>query len=172
MTFGENGDGTYAAPMGSPDALVESTSGSWTLRDASGDKYAFTSAGLISSITDVNGYAQDFTYSSSSPDEVQTITDVISGRALTLTWSKSSGAYPHVSSVTTPPASAGGSGYTWTYTYTGDELTQACAPKITGSACTTYTYGSGSHYWSSVLDANPRVDYQLGESEWRDDGRR
>jgi hypothetical protein len=35
MTFGENGNGTYAAPMGSPDVLVESSSGTWTLRDAS-----------------------------------------------------------------------------------------------------------------------------------------
>jgi RHS repeat-associated protein len=166
LTFGENGDGTYAAPMGSSDALVESSSGTWTLRDASGDLYAFTSAGLISSITDVNGYAQDFSYGGPSGNEVQTITDVISGRALTLTWSQPSGAmkFAHVSSVTTPPQTPGGSGFTWTYSYTGDALTGACAPAPTGPECTTYTYGSGSHYWSSVLDANPRVYYQLGES--------
>jgi RHS repeat-associated protein len=163
MTFGKNGDGTYAAPMGSPDALVPGSSGTWTLRTASGDFYRFTSAGLITSITDRNGYAQNFT--PGSGNEVTTITDAISGRALTLTWSQPSGAkYPHVSSVTTPGPSAGASGYMWTYSYTGDELTQACAPATTGPECTTYTYGSGSHYWSSVLDANPRVYYQFGDA--------
>ena len=163
MTFGENGDGSYAAPSGSQDALVKSSSGTWTLRDGADNKYAFTSAGLISSLTDVNGYAEDFTDNSSN--QVTTITDAVSGRALTLTWSKPTGAtYYHVSSVTTPAPTSGGSGYTWNYTYTGDELTQACAPAVTGSGCTTYAYGTGSHYWSSALDADPRVYYQLGES--------
>jgi RHS repeat-associated protein len=163
MTFGQNGDGTYAAPAGSPDALVESTVGTWTLRDSSGNRYAFTSAGLISSITDVNGYAQDFMYNTSN--QVTTITDAVSGRALTLTWSRPAGAtYYHVSSVTTPAPASGGSGYTWTYTYADDALTEACAPAATGSGCTAYTSGSGSHYWSSVQDADPRVYYQLGEA--------
>ena len=163
LTFGENGDGTYAAPMGSPDVLVESSTDTWTLRDSSGDRYAFTSAGLISSITDVNGYAQDFTYNASN--EVTTITDAVSGRALTLTWTKPTGAtYSHVASVTTPAPSSGGTGYMWTYSYSGDALSKACAPAVTGTGCTAYTYGSGSHYWSSVQDANPRVYYQLGES--------
>jgi YD repeat-containing protein len=167
MTFGENGNDTYAAPEGSPDALVESSSGTWTLRDSSGNKYAFTSAGLISSITDAQGNAQDFTYNSSN--EVTAITDAVSGRALTLTWSKPSGAtYSHVASVTTPAPASGESGYTWTYSYTGDELDEACAPATTGTGCTTYTYGSGSHYWSSVLDANPRVYYQLGDPSGTD----
>jgi RHS repeat-associated protein len=163
MTFGENGDGSYAAPSGSQDALVKSSSGTWTLRDGSDSKYAFTSAGLISSLTDVNGYAEDFAYNSSN--QVTTISNAVSGRALTLTWYKPTGAsYYHVSSVTTPAPTAGGSGYTWNYSYTGDALTQACAPAVTGSGCTTYTYGTGSHYWSSALDADPRVYYQLGES--------
>ncbi len=35
---------------------------------------------------------------------------------------------------------------------------------MTGSGCTAYTYGTGSHYWSSALDADPREYYQLGES--------
>ena len=163
MRFGENGDGTYAAPFGSPDALVKSTSGTWTLRDASGDKYAFSSSGQLTSITDVNGDAQDFTDNSSN--QVTTITDAISGRSLSLTWSTPSGAaHAHVSSVTTPAPASGASGYRWTYSYTGDELTQACAPAATGSGCTAYSYGTGSHYWSSVLNADPRVYYQLGEA--------
>jgi RHS repeat-associated protein len=163
MRFGENGDGSYAAPMGNPDALVKSSSGTWTLRDPTGTKYAFTSAGLISSITDVNGYAQDYTYNSSN--QVTTITDAISGRALTLTWSTPTGAkYAHVSSVTTPAPVTGGTGYTWTYSYTGDELAQVCAPAVSGSGCTSYTYGSGSHYMPGVLDGGPRDYWQLGEA--------
>ncbi|MGH3169556.1 MAG: DUF6531 domain-containing protein, partial [Trebonia sp.] len=114
MTFGENGDGTYAAPFGSPDALMKSSSGTWTLRDASGNQYAFTSAGLISSITNAQGYAQDFTYNSS--DQVAAITDAISGRTLTLAWGSTGGTYDHVTSVTTPAPASGTSGYTWTYT--------------------------------------------------------
>ncbi|HXC83156.1 MAG TPA: DNRLRE domain-containing protein, partial [Trebonia sp.] len=163
MRFGENGDGSYAPPFGSQDALVKSTSGTWTLRDTSAERYAFSSSGQLTSITEVTGYAQNFTYNSSN--QVSTITDAISGRSLSLTWSKPSGAtYAHVASVTTPAPATGGSGYTWTYSYTGDELTQACAPAATGSQCTAYSYGSGSHYLSSVLDADPRVYYQLGEA--------
>ena len=69
---------------------MKSSSGTWTLRDGADNKYAFTSAGLISSLTDVNGYAEDFTDNSSN--QVTTITDAVSGRALTLTWSKPTGA--------------------------------------------------------------------------------
>ncbi|MGH3165043.1 MAG: LamG-like jellyroll fold domain-containing protein, partial [Trebonia sp.] len=162
MRFGENGDGSYAAPMGNPDALVKSSSGTWTLRDPTGTKYAFTSAGLISSVTDVNGYAQDYTYNSAN--QVTAITNTVSGRTLTLAWGPAGGTYEHVTSVTTQAPASGTSGYTWTYGYTGDELTQACAPAVTGSGCTTYTYGSGSHSMPAVLDGGPRDYWQLGEA--------
>src|SRR5262249_20911522 len=46
----------------------------------------------------------------------------------------------------------------------GDQLTQVCAPAATGTGCTSYSYGSGSDYRASVLDANPRVYWQLGEA--------
>jgi RHS repeat-associated protein len=160
--FGQNGDGSYAAPMGDPDALVKGSSG-WTLRDPSGTRYAFTAAGLLSSITHVNGYAQNYTYNSSG--QVTTITDAITGRTLTLAWSTPSGAkYAHVASVTTQAPASGASVYTWTYSYTGDELTQVCAPVVTGSRCTTYAYGSGSHFLPAVLDGGPRDYWQLGEA--------
>lgn len=163
MRFGQNGDGSYAAPFGSPDALVESSSGSWTLRDASGDRYAFTSSGQLTSITEVNGYAQDFTYNTAG--QLTAITDAVSGRTLTLTWETLPGAaYPHVASVSTQAPSSGASPFTWTYTYSGDELTEACAPAAVGTGCTQYSYGSASHYFDSVLDANPRDYWQLGES--------
>jgi RHS repeat-associated protein len=162
MRFGKNGDGSYAPPFGSPDALVKSSSGTWTLRD-SGNRYAFNTSGQLTSITDQEGDAQDFSYNSA--DEVSAVTDAVSGRSLTLTWSTPTGAqYPHVATVTTPAPSSGTSGYMWTYSYTGDELTQVCAPASAGSGCTSYTSGSGSHYYDSVLDASPRVYYQLGDA--------
>ena len=163
LRFGENGDSTYAPPFGNPDALVRNSSGTWTLRDSSGSQYTFTSAGLLSSITDDHGNAQDFTDNSSG--EPTTITDRVSGRTLTLAWAKQSGAaYPHVTSVATQAPSAGVSAYAWAYTYSGDELTKVCAPVTSGTVCTPYSYGGGSHYWSSVLDAGPRSYWQLGEA--------
>src|SRR5439155_23969884 len=84
-----------------------------------------------------------------------------SGRALALTWSTPSGAaHPHVASVTTSPPASGQSGLTWSYRYTGDNLTGVCNP---AGGCTSYDYGAGSDYRSSVLDAGPRSYWQLGD---------
>ena len=157
LRFGQNGDGSYAAPSGSPDALVKAAAGTWTLRDPAGDRYAFSASGQLTSITDVNGDAQDFGYDSAG--QLTTITDAVSGRLLTLTWSGT-----HVASVSTQAPSPGAGGYTWTYSYTGNELTGVCAPAWAGSGCTSYSYGSGSDYRASVLDADPRAYWQLGDA--------
>lgn len=157
MRFGLDPGGSYAAPMGSPDALAKNSSGTWTLLDASGNQYTFTSGGALTSITDRSGLSQTFTDNSSG--EPATITDPASGRTLTLAWS--SATPPHVTSVTTNAPSAGATGLTWTYTYTGDELTGVCAPS---GGCTSYTYTSGSHYRAAVLDSGPRSYWQLGEA--------
>ena len=37
-----------------------------------------------------------------------------------------------------------------------------CAP--TRTACTAYSYGTGSHYRSAVLDSGPRSYWQLGDA--------
>lgn len=52
LRFGENGNGSYAAPMGSLDTLKHSSDGTWTVRDSSGDQFTFTSGGLITDSTD------------------------------------------------------------------------------------------------------------------------
>jgi len=165
MVFGYN-DGTattgvYAPPEGSPDVLVHGTSGTWTLKDASGNQYVFFADGVINQIRDPEGHVQSFSVNPSN--QVTQITDGASGRSLTLAWS---GTTPgsHVTSVTTSPATTGGTGYTWTYSYTGNELTQVCAPAAVGSGCTSYSYGTGSNYQPSVLDANPRSYWQLGDA--------
>lgn len=159
MRFGNNGTSTYAPPMGNPDALVKNSDGSWGLMDSSGDTYKFTAAGLLSQIIDPNGQVQAFTDNSSG--EATTITNTASARALHLTWSTTGGTHPHVTSVSTDPPASGQSGFTWTYGYTGDELTQVCAPS---GGCTSYTYGSGSAYRSAVLDSGPRSYWQFGEA--------
>lgn len=161
MRFGYNGSpGVYSPPMGSPDTLVHNSSGTWTLADASGNQYQFTSAGQLTQITDSTGLAQTFT--SNAAGEITTITDQASGRALHLTWSTPAGAvYPHVASVTTDPPSSGQPGLTWTYSYTGDDLTGVCSPT---SGCTSYSYTTGSSYRSAVLDDAPRSYWQFGDA--------
>ena len=158
--FGQNGNGTYAPPFGSPDVLVKNSGGTWALRDSSGNQYDFTSAGQLSEIIDQNGLAQ--TYTDNSAGQVTTVTNTASGRSLQLTWSTPPGAaYPHVASVSTGPPAPGQPGFGWSYSYTGDDLTQACAPS---NGCTAYTYAAGSHYRAAVLDSAPRSYWQLGEA--------
>ncbi len=161
MRFGYDGSpGVYSPPMGSPDTLVQNSSGAWTLADGSGNQYQFTSAGQLSQITDATGLTQTFT--SNAAGEITTITDQASGRALHLTWSTPSGAvYPHVASVTTGPPASGQSGLTWTYNYTGDDLTSVCSPS---GGCTAYSYTTGSSYRSAVLDDAPRSYWQFGDA--------
>jgi RHS repeat-associated protein len=160
MRFGFNTGGTYAPPAGSPDVLTGNSDGTWTLMDASGSRYKFTSGGQLQQITDKQGLTQAFTENSAG--EVTTITDTTSGRALHLTWSTPAGAAnPHVASVTTDPPASGGSGLTWTYSYSGDDLSGVCAPT---SGCTSYTYGTGSDYLAAVLGSGPRSYWQFGDA--------
>jgi RHS repeat-associated protein len=161
IRFGYNAaTATYAPPMGSPDVLTYASGGTWTLMDSSGNQYEFTSAGQLEQVTDAQGLTQELTENSAG--EVTTITDTASGRALTLTWSLPvSASYPHVASVTTGAPAPGQADLTWTYSYTGDDLTSVCAP--TGG-CTSYTYGTGSSYRSAVLDSAPRSYWQFGDA--------
>jgi RHS repeat-associated protein len=160
LRFGQNGNGSYAPPFGSPDVLVHNSSGTWTLMDSSATRYGFTSAGQIASITSADGLSQTFGYNSSG--EIATVTNTTSGRALQLTWSTPAGAlYPHVATVSTGPPASGQQGFTWTYSYTGDDLTQVCSP---AGNCTSYSYTTGSHYRSAVLDSGPRSYWQLGDA--------
>lgn len=53
---------------------------------------------------------------------------------------------------------------TWSYTYTGDQLTKVCPPTST-TKCTMYEYATGSVYRSGVLDSAPTSYWRLGEAE-------
>ncbi|WP_327376318.1 DNRLRE domain-containing protein [Streptomyces sp. NBC_01216] len=155
VRFGRNTDGSYAAPSGSLGKLKAQSGGGWTLRDGSGALYTFSTAGLLTKITDGHGRVQQLTYSNGQLTEAK---DVLSGRALTFTWSNG-----HVATAATNPVAGAGTGLTWTYTYSGDRLVKVCSPSST-TACTVYTYEDGSLYRSTVLDAGPSAYWRLNEA--------
>ncbi|MFC0437396.1 LamG-like jellyroll fold domain-containing protein [Kutzneria buriramensis] len=166
--FGLNTDGSYSSPQGRFAVLraLPNKTG-YTLTDKNDTVYTFAQAlsggGFgISSITDANGRAQNFTWANG---HISTATSAVSGRALHFTWSTPSGASnAHVATVATDPVTAGqpSTALTWTYNYSGDNLTSACAPGA-GTACTTYAYTGTSQYLNTALDIGPHSLWPLGE---------
>jgi YD repeat-containing protein len=155
--FGRNPDGTFAPPLGdNVDLVFDPATGIYTLRDAAGARWQFDVIGRLAEITDPAGLTERLAYNSS--DQVTTITNEVSHRALSFTWTDG-----HVTAVTEPSPDGVSLPPTWTYSYSGDDLTQVCAPSA-GTACTSYTYASGSHYRSSVLDDDPRAYYRMNET--------
>jgi YD repeat-containing protein len=162
--------GVYAAPPGRYATLTTASGGGFTLTDKNDTKYTFTqslgnSEYGITSIADALGHTETFTYNSS--DEITAVTSA-SGRALTLTWNPAStdgSLYPHVASVVTPDvvSEETSTALTWTYSYSGDELSTVCPPTST-TACTKYTYTSGSDYPDAVLDSGPQSYWRLDET--------
>ena len=165
--YGKNSDGSFSPPQGR-FATFKSVTGGYSLTDKNATVYTFTQslgsgAYGITSITDANGRAENFTWSSGEPT---TMTSAVSGRALHVTWSTPSGATSaHVASVATDPAVAGSAStaLTWNYTYTGDQLTKMCSPVDT-TGCTQYGYATGSQYYNETLDEGPRSFWPLSEA--------
>jgi len=165
--FGKNSNGTFAPPQGRYATLKALASG-YTLTDKNDTVYTFSQATsdaevfAISSITDYYGRTETFTYSGG---ELTAVTSGASGRALHFSWATPSGAqYAHVASVSTDPVTPGtaSTALTWTYAYSGDELTGACPPTSPGS-CTTYSYTTGSHFPAAVLDSGPHSYWRMDE---------
>jgi large repetitive protein len=156
--FGDN-NGTFSSPSGRFSTLTALPShGGYTLTDKGDTTYTFAQAGSASSIFDISsisdylGDKETFTYSGG---QLTTVTNAVSGRTLHFTWSTPSGAqYPHVASTSTDPATAGqpSTALTWTYNYSGDSLTSVCPP-TSPTQCTGYSYTTGSHFPTAVLDA-------------------
>jgi hypothetical protein len=69
-----------------------------------------------------------------------------------------------VSAVVTDDATAGNASTAqdWTYDYSGDDLSAACPPAST-TACTAYSYTTGSDYPDAVLDSGPHAYWRLDE---------
>ncbi len=170
---------SYAGPTRTPTAMAVYTpaagefetfgplagaAGGWELQDKSGTTYTFgQQAGAVwklTRITDRHNRAETLGYNTDGT--LATVTNAVSGRTLHFTWSGG-----HVTQVATDPDKAGDPPATWTYSYSGDDLTEVCPPTST-TACTAYSYtggsSSGSHYRSAVLDANPSSYWRLTES--------
>ncbi|WP_414169926.1 LamG-like jellyroll fold domain-containing protein [Streptoverticillium reticulum] len=165
--YGKNTDGSFSPPQGR-FATFRSIFGGYSLTDKNATVYAFTqSLGSgkygITSITDANGRAENFSWSSG---HITDMTSAVSGRALHLTWNTPSGATgPHVATVATDAAVAGQSSTTstWTYAYNGDQLAKVCSPVDT-NGCAQYGYTAGSQYHNQTLDQGPVSYWPLTES--------
>ncbi|MBY8885843.1 DUF3990 domain-containing protein [Streptomyces sp. PTM05] len=166
--YGKNSDGTFSPPEGRFATFKSVSGGGYSLTDKNATVYAFTQSlgsGVygISSITDANGRAETFTWSSG---HIVTMTSVAAGRALHLAWSTPTGAtFAHVMSVATDPVTGTdqSTALTWNYGYTADELTQVCSPSD-ATHCATYGYTAGSDYYNQVLDRAPSSYWPLNET--------
>ncbi|MBY8879933.1 LamG-like jellyroll fold domain-containing protein [Actinacidiphila acidipaludis] len=142
---------------------VAGSNAGWALQDKSGTTYTFGRASgavwKLTKITDRHDRTQTLTYNTDGT--LATVTADAGDRALHFTWSGG-----HVTQVVTDPASTGGRAETWTYSYDGDDLTTVCPP-TSATACTAYSYtsgsSSGSHFRSTVLDANPSSYWRLAD---------
>ena len=135
-TFAANPDGSFAGAPGNGRTQLSkcSTCTVYTVIDETGARYTVDAKG-ITGATDAAGHATTVTRDTSGHPTV--LKDVVSGRTLTLTWSGT-----HVASIAATPAPSG-TVSTWTYTYSTDRLTKACAPRSGSTvACTTYAYGN------------------------------
>lgn len=153
VRFGKNPDGSFASPPGRQATFAAVSGGGWKLMDKASTSYLFDAAGRLTSVTDHRGRAQTLSYGTDGKLERATATG---GRALTFTWTGN-----HVTQVRTDPVN--GAPLTWTYSYTGDVLTQVCAP-VAAPNCTSYAPTGGSHYRSVVMDTNPVSYWRLGET--------
>ncbi|MFD6890620.1 DUF6531 domain-containing protein [Streptomyces sp. NPDC059957] len=169
VAFGRNTDGSFVPPLGRY-ARLETVSGGYKLTDKDFTAYSFTQATAktgvyaISGIVDFAGRGETFTYNASK--QLTKITNTTAGRSLGLTWATPAGAtVPHVDTVYTDPSVLiePNTAQTWKYTYTGDQLATVCPP-ADWSKCTQYTYATGNHHRTTVLDADPYAYWRLGEA--------
>lgn len=127
----------------------------WQLMDKASTSYFFNAQGRLTKISDRRGRSQTLTYGG---DGKLTTVTAVGGRSLHFTWADS-----RVASVSTDPVN--GQSATWTYTYTGDNLTSVCAP-VAAPNCTNHTYADGSRYRSIVLDSEPVGYFRFGEGQY------
>ncbi|MFI9848514.1 DUF6531 domain-containing protein [Nonomuraea sp. NPDC051941] len=153
VRFASNGDGTFQPPPGMYATLVQESGGTWRLRDKANAIFLFDAAGRLTKMTDQRGRSSELTYDTGG--KLSKVTGV-GGRSVTFTWQGN-----QVATVSSDPVD--GKALTWTYGYDQGRLTQVCAP-VAAPNCTTYEYGGGSLYRSSVLDSDPFGYWRLGEA--------
>jgi RHS repeat-associated protein len=173
IEFGKNPSGVtpaFASPQGRYSTLTAvSNPTGYQLVDKSATNYTFTQttstsgAYAIASIADAQGRSESFTYNAQG--QLVTATSMASQRALHISWTTpSSPAVSHVQTVVTDPVTPGNSAtaLTWTYGYSGDQLTSVCPPGTT-TMCTGYAYTGGSHFRTTVMDAGPRGYWRMAD---------
>ncbi|MFJ8580372.1 LamG-like jellyroll fold domain-containing protein [Micromonospora sp. NPDC093277] len=170
VAFGRNSDGSFTPPPGRFTTLTALPDSGYELVDKDGTTYTFRT-GLtvpgqydITAITDSNGRTLKFQWTYVGVEGRPTTVTAANGRSLNLRWSTAAGAY-RVLSVTTDPAVPNdpATASVWNYEYTGGLLTKVCPPTSTVK-CTAYTYTTSNRYPATLLRANPRAYWRLGES--------
>ncbi|MFG3229842.1 LamG-like jellyroll fold domain-containing protein [Kitasatospora sp. NPDC048194] len=162
--FGKNGDGTFSPPSGR-FATFKPVTGGYSLTDKNSNVYTFTqslgSGGYgVTAITDANNRSITYTWAN---NQITDMTSQVSGRALHLTWASPSGASAaHVATVSTDSLGSPGP-LTWTYKYTGDQLTAVCRPSD-ATHCAAYDYTSGSQYQNAIMDLGPQNYWPMSEA--------
>ena len=171
--FGLNPDGSYSPGPG-PFATLQTSGSGYSLIDSSATTYVTNSAGQLTYIQDAAGHRLNYTYvagSSPSGENLTAITNATNGRSLNFTWTGRL--------VTTVATNSTGSGpIVWTYSYTGNELTGACAQTAIPT-CTTYAYTTDgtAPVLQSITPPKGNTNVTLGYSgsgsgsiSWRQDG--
>jgi RHS repeat-associated protein len=188
--------GTFTAPEGRYATLSAAMNTSsppaatgYTLIDKNDTTYDFDESlggGVfgISKIVDALGNSLVFTWNSASPPQITSMGSVPAGqssptRSLAIAWTAgSSGVSPHVLTAVTNDVTAGNSGtaLTWTYLYSGNQLTGVCDPEVStpctgsptacpsGTGCTSYTYANGTVFPDAVLDTGPQSYWRLDDA--------
>jgi RHS repeat-associated protein len=104
VTATNNGGGSYLIPSWADSTLTQNANGTWTFVRHQTETFSFSSAGLLTSITDRNGYATTLAYNSSS--QLTTVTDA-AGRTIGFSY----GSNGLVSRVTDPAGQVTQYGY-------------------------------------------------------------
>ncbi|MGW2255695.1 LamG-like jellyroll fold domain-containing protein [Kitasatospora sp. NPDC001660] len=165
-----NKGAVYTPPPGEFQSLSKVSAG-FDLMAKDGTRYELHAASgtgyALSLVRDAIGRTQELGYSADG--HLTTVKDTSSGRVLHFEWTAGN---RHVAKVYTDPVTGTdpSTALTWTYGYNAnnpDELDQVCAPATGGNtapSCTGYSYTSGSHLRSAVLDSAPVSYWRLGES--------
>lgn len=152
VRFGKNPDGTFASPPSMFATLTGTEASGYTYTDKSGTAYQFgATGGPLQKIVDSSGRELRLTYTSgllSQARSYPTAASTTATRRLNFTWAGN-----HITTITTANLTGhsnyvgSNQPYTWTYTYSGDRLTDVCNPKsFDAQTCATnkthYDYAS------------------------------
>ena len=136
-TFMSNGSGGFTAPAKVLGSLVKNADGTYTLTRRGRQKFTFSSAGVLQSESDLNGYTETLSYNGSG--QLSTVTDA-AGRTLSLGY----GSNGLVASVNDPAGRSVSYGYD-----TNGNLTSA---KDVNGGTTQFGYDS-NHLLTTLTDA-------------------